>query len=363
MLYPETIARRSQDTEVQEALEPHLEIRDAPGERVTTTARTVLPHRLVPRLLVPRAPWHSVLGRRVVVPDGPDTIETYLSDVLSQPIHVVVHVRPARRANRKPVLEAHGPGGLVGYVKVGDSDKARDLVRHEAEVLRMLTTRPLKVVVPPTVQHQGVWRGLDVLVVSPLPVTSRRVPMDLLNTAVAEIAALGRGRMITNPVWQGERAWAGTSARSRIAFSQVETRSAEPVHDHAGVCTGACAGGAAWGWHGDLAPWNVSAAADGRLLVWDWERFGSGVPFGFDALHYFFHRALRRMKPATAAHACLAQSGRVLEPFGLSTAEARRTAAHYLITIADRHHRDGHEPLGPSSRWLNPVVDHLEGLL
>ncbi|WP_370021386.1 hypothetical protein [Planotetraspora sp. GP83] len=361
MLYPETIAHRPQDAdveearEVEEAGEPHVETRDASGDGVATSARTVLPHRLVPRLLVPRAPWHSVLGRRVVVADGPDTIETYLSDVLGQRIHVVVHVRPARRANRKPILEAHGPAGLVGYVKVGDSDRARDLVQHEAEVLRMLAARPLKVVVPPTVLHQGVWRGLDVLVVSPLPVTSRRVPMDLLNTAVAEIAALGRGRMITNPVWQGERAWAGTYARSRMTFTQVKAVTAEPVHDHAE--------NAAWGWHGDLAPWNVSASADGRLLVWDWERFGSGVPFGFDALHYFFHRALRRMRPATAAHACLAQSGRVLEPFGLSTAEARRTAAHYLITIADRHHRDGHEPLGPSSRWLNPVVDHLEGLL
>ncbi|GAA0383556.1 hypothetical protein Acor_82530 [Acrocarpospora corrugata] len=272
------------------------------------SARTLLPHRLVPRRLVPRAHWH--VGGRVLVGDGPDTIETYLTEVLGQRVHTVLHVRPARRANRKPILEAYGAGGLVGFVKVGDSARARELVRHEAATLRSLTERPLKVVVPPTVLHFGEWRELDVLVLSPLPVTGRKVRPALLAAAVTEIAAL----------------------------------------DPAGA------------WHGDFSPWNMAAAGDGRLLVWDWERFGAGVPLGFDALHHFFQSALRRMRPAPAAHACVARAGRTLEPFGLSFAEARLTAAHYLITQADRHRRDGHEPLGPASTWLNPVLDQLEVL-
>jgi hypothetical protein len=106
----------------------------------------------------------------------------------------------------------------------------------------------------------------------------------------------------------------------------------------------------------------MAAARDGRLLVWDWERFGTGVPLGFDALHHFFQRALRRMPPRHAAEACLAQAPRTLEPFAVSAAPARHTAAHYLITLADRYERDGHRPLGPPSEWLNPLVDHLEVL-
>ncbi|MEW9529030.1 hypothetical protein [Microbispora sp. NPDC049125] len=289
------------------------------------SARTVLPHRLVPRRLVPRARWHAALGRRVLVGAGPDTIETYLSEVLGRRVLTVVHVRPALRANRKPVLEAHDASGLLGFVKIGDSERARELVRHEAGVLRMLGDHALKAVVSPAVLHHGVWRGLEVLLLSPLPITSRRIPASLLSAAVREIAGLppdgGRG---SGP--GGERS-------------------------------------EGWRWHGDLAPWNIAAGADGRLLVWDWERFAGGVPLGFDALHHFFHRSLRRMPPPVAARACLANAGRVLEPFAISTGQARRTAAHYLITIADRHHRDGHEPLGPPSGWLSPVVDSLECLL
>ncbi|WP_327047979.1 hypothetical protein OG320_08920 [Microbispora sp. NBC_01189] len=309
--------------EVLEELFPAGGERD--GDRPAgVTARTVLPHRLVPRRVVPRAWWHAALGRGLRAGGAPGTIETHLSEVLGRRVRVVVHVRPARRANRKPVLEAYDSSGLVAFVKIGASEQARALVRHEGEVLRGLADRALKVVAPPTVLHHGVWRGLEVLALSPLPVTTRpfttrpftsnRVSAGLLASAVQEIAALG---------------------------------------PHTGTAA----------WHGDFTAWNTAAGPDGRLLVWDWERFAVGVPVGFDALHHFFHRALRRMPPPVAARACLAQAGRVLEPFGADSAGARRTAAHYLITLAERHRRDGHEPLGSPATWLNPAIDHLECLL
>ncbi|MFC7647666.1 hypothetical protein ACFQX6_49610 [Streptosporangium lutulentum] len=87
------------------------------------------------------------------------------------------------------------------------------------------------------------------------------------------------------------------------------------------------------------------------------------MPLGFDAVHHFFQRALRRTDPAAAAMACLAQALPILAPFGASAAEARLTAIRYLITLADRHAADGHEPLGPPARWLNPVVDYQEVLV
>ncbi|GAA0987345.1 hypothetical protein GCM10009555_066470 [Acrocarpospora macrocephala] len=286
-----------------------------------TSVRTLLPHRLVPRRLVPRARWH--VGGRVLVGDGPDTIETHLSEVLGQRVHTELHVRPARRVNRKPILEAYGVGGLVGFVKIGDTAGARELVRHEVETLRMLAERPLKVVVPPGVLHFGSWRELDVLVLTPLPVTGRSAP---------SLLPLGGQRRRVRP--------------ELLAAAVAEIAGLDP----------------AGAWHGDFSPWNVAADADGRLLVWDWERFGAGVPLGFDALHHFFQGMLRRMRPGSAAQTCVARAGRILEPFGLSFAESRLTAAHYLIALADRHRRDGYEPLGPSSDWLNPVLDHLEVL-
>ncbi|MEW9554199.1 hypothetical protein [Nonomuraea sp. NPDC050783] len=271
-------------------------------------AYTVLPHAAVPRRLAPRRWWH--VGSPVVVP-GEGSIAAYLGEVLGRPVETVLHVRPARRANRKPVLEARADGRAVAFVKVGDSARARALVAAEAAALRRLAGLGLRTVVAPTVLHLGEWRGLAVLVLSALPVRRRsRAPRPLLLAAIAEIAATGDGR--------------------------------------------------AAAWHGDLAPWNVCPAPDGRLLVWDWERYEIGVPAGFDALHHLFHRALRRMRPAAAARACVAGAPRELAPLGLTAAVARQTALRYLIALADRHAADGHEPLGPPHTWLNPAVDHEE---
>ncbi|GHE41017.1 hypothetical protein GCM10017673_49150 [Streptosporangium violaceochromogenes] len=271
---------------------------------------SLLPHPLLPRRLAPRAWWHP--GGKVMLPSGPDTIETHLGEVLGTPVRVVLHVRPAGRANRKPVLEARAADGPVAFVKIGDTDRARALVAHEARTLDLLAATPLKSVVPPVVLHHGSWRGLSVLALTPLPVRRGPVPPALLTEAIGEI--------------------------SRIS-------------EHG------------FAWHGDLSPWNIAHGADGRLLVWDWERFATGVPLGFDAVHHFFQRALRRTTPITAARACVARSLAILAPFGLSAAEARLTAIRYLITLADRHAADGHTPLGPPERWLNPVVDFQESLL
>ncbi|GIH99090.1 hypothetical protein [Planobispora takensis] len=285
-----------------------------PGE---SRPYSLLPHPLLPRRLAPRAWWHPC--GKVMVPSGRDTVETYLSEALGVPIRAVLHVRPARRVNRKPILEAHGPDGLVAFAKIGDTARTRELVANEARTLDMLAGAPLKTVVPPVVLHHGSWHGLSVLALSPLPVPDRArlrgrrgaVPADLLTEAIREISAVS-----------GDR----------------------------------------FAWHGDLCPWNIARGPDGRLLVWDWERFAVGVPLGFDALHHFFQRALRRMKPAVAARACLAQALPILAPFGLSAAEARLTAVHYLIVLAERHAADGHEPLGPPAQWLSPVVDGQEVL-
>lgn len=270
-------------------------------------AYTLLPHAAVPRRLAPRRWWH--VGSRMVVPvEG--SVAAHLGEVFRRPVETVLHVRPALRANRKPVLEVRSDGRLLAFVKVGDTARARELVAAEAAALRRLAGLSLRTVTTPTVLHHGDWRGLSVLALSPLPVRrAGQVPRTLLLDAVAEIAATGGDR----PAW-----------------------------------------------HGDLAPWNICRSPDGRLLVWDWERYEVGVPYGFDALHHFFQRALRRMAPPAAARACVAGAAGVLAPLGLPAATARRTAARYLVTLARRHAADGHAPLGPPESWLDPAVDHEE---
>lgn len=268
-------------------------------------AYTVLPHAALPRRLAPRRWWH--LWSKVVLP-AEGSVAAHLSEVFGRPVETVLHVRPAQRANRKPILEARCGGRRLAFVKIGDTARTRELITAEASALRRLAGLPLATVAPPAVLYHGDWRGLAVLALSPLPVRRRRVPRPLLLDAIKEIAGTG----------------------------------------------GRCAA-----WHGDLAPWNMCPAPDGRLFVWDWERYEIGVPYGFDAVHHLFQRALRRMNPRAAARSCVDRAAGELAPLGLSAVVARQTVLSYLLTLADRHAADGLWPLGPPETWLDPVVDRM----
>ncbi|WP_214415890.1 hypothetical protein [Sphaerisporangium fuscum] len=316
----------------------------------------LLPGRFVPRRLAPRSHW--LPGRRLL-PQGPDTIDGHLSEVFGERVRATAHVRPARRANRKPVLEVHGARGeLLAFVKIGDTERAQALVRHESATLQTLAAAHLDVVVAPTVLHHGTWNGLEVLALSPLPARRRRISPAVLNEAIKEISALA-----PTPARATLPAHATAPAHARVPAQRTAPDERPSRPGIAGGPSPAKAGaGDGHAWHGDFSPWNMAAAPGGRLLVWDWERFATGVPLGFDALHHFLQRCLRRMRPRVAAEACLAQAVPTLAPFGLSAAEARHTAIRYLIALADRYDNDGHHPLGPVSEWLNPLVDHQEVL-
>ena len=82
-------------------------------------------------------------------------------------------------------------------------------------------------------------------------------------------------------------------------------------------------------WHGDWGPWNLRATAD-RLLVWDWERSGDGVPLGFDLLHFGYQTAFQglRQPPAEAAARSLRRAAPLLAELG-----QREEVGELLLTL------------------------------
>jgi hypothetical protein len=114
-------------------------------------------------------------------------------------------------------------------------------------------------------------------------------------------------------------------------------------------------------WHGDWSPWNMASISRG-LLVWDWERFTTGVPQGFDALHYWLQTELkmRHCDPADAAARCIQQAPRLLSPFHVDATTARITAILYLADLATRYlvdrQAEAGSPLGAPGTWLLPVI-------
>jgi hypothetical protein len=306
------------------------------------------------------------LGGRLRVSAGPGTgspgpgtgtIEAYLHSVLGYEVLISTHLGAAR-ANRKPVLQLLTPRGeTAGFAKVSVNPLTRDLIRAEHAALDTLAAGNLRELTVPRVLHHGQWQGREVLVMNALPVWRRRKALrpGQLTAAMTELTAVG-GRS------RGPLAGCDYLARLR---SRLEASQAGP--DRAAVSdaldTLAAAGpelgfGA---WHGDWTGWNMASTADG-LLVWDWERFATGVPVGFDFLHYRLQSDVvrRRRPPAEAADACVRDAVACLAPFGVPAGEAQLVAILYLAELSARYLADRQAEagarLGRPGTWLIPAI-------
>ena len=296
---------------------------------------------------------------QVSVPSGAQTIESRLSELLGQPVLVSVHLGAAR-ANRKPVLQLlTAAGETLGFAKVGINPLTASLVRAERAALERLDAAGLRQLHAPRVLGSDRWNDLEILVLSPLPVWQRRTPPQpgALQRAMTEIAAVAGVRECK---LAGSDYWQHLTARLEAAGGGTEhsaLRSALADLESVAGSTTLRFGS----WHGDWTPWNMASTAQG-LLVWDWERFTTPAPAGFDALHCWLQAEVvgNRREPAGAANACVQRAPALLEPFGVARQEARLTALLYLADLSVRYLADRQEQagaaLGAPRRWLLPAL-------
>ncbi len=311
----------------------------------------------------------DVLPQRITIGrsgEGPDAdVVSYLCKVLDQDVVVSLRIGPPR-ANRKPVLELLGPdGGLLGFAKVGITDLTRDLVRAEADALGVLEAAGLTRLEAPRLLHHGQWREHEVLVQAPLRGSGRAVTPAALTSAMAELATAAGVTIV--PVGQSGY-WRGL--RSRLEACGDREPAEALLRVMADMQASAEVTSLAFGsWHGDWTPWNM-AFSGGRVLVWDWERFESGVPIGYDALHYQLQGAVERSNGAgalAAAEAALFTAPMRLGSLGVRPGSAVFVAALYLLEIAARYTCDGAAEagarLGDVSSWLLPPLSRYAARL
>ena len=357
-----------------------------------STSLTIVPHNARPRLLVPscnavaagrallrfsaaispqQAAARTVLSRaarfggvrvlphRIEITGGEDhSIVHYLSQVFGEPVECSLGIGNAR-ANRKPVLEVFSSSGRsVGYAKVATTSVATVHVDAEVSALRELADRALPPeIAVPRLLHVGDWSGFLVSVMTSLrpdPVSTvrlrHRVPRD-------EMSAFSRAWGSPTRPLPGSVLWADVSARcSALESSPARGRlhdameKVEKLSDDRALMMGA--------WHGDWTPWNM-ARSDGRVLLWDWERFATGVPAGMDLLHYGVNAA------AGGAVRTMKDVHRGLTAVGASTrydgSAASLVVGAYLTTVATRYREAVDQEGGPLLRGKADVMlDALE---
>jgi hypothetical protein len=209
-----------------------------------------------------------------------DDVEIRLSELLGQAVTVGLYVGTAR-VNRKPVLHAvNDDGRTLAFVKVGHTEAARNLVRNEAATLAALAERSLSTVVLPQVLAHVEWNNYDLLVLSPLH--GRALPPRPNNapyTAMRELAAVhGLAQTRIGESGLVKRLAGVPNALNTKAADRYAAALARLEAGDASVTVGA--------WHGDWQPFNMARVDRERIALWDWERFATDVPVGFDALHY-----------------------------------------------------------------------------
>jgi hypothetical protein len=304
------------------------------------------------------------IGDRLTVdsPAGAQTVTGYLSALLGQPVGISMHLGAAR-ANRKPVLQLLTPAGdTIGFAKIGVSPLTTGLVQAERATLGTLAASGQQLMRLPTVLGGGSWNGLEVLVLSPLPVWLKRKPLrpGQLGQALAELAGVSG---LTSSVLAASGYWNGLIGRLEQADDSADlTRLSELAARLSAAPSASGLSLTFGGWHGDLTPWNL-AHTSGGLLVWDWERYGASVPLGFDALHYWLQSRVARQRedPAQAARQCVQRAPELLKPFGVPAEAARLTALAYLAELSVRYLVDRQEAagarLGAPGRWLLPALE------
>jgi hypothetical protein len=298
-------------------------------------------------------------------PPESDHLARRLSEILSEEdLRLTLAVGPAR-ANRKPVIQVTDrAANQLAFVKVGHNPLTRALVDREAEVLPRLQTA-LPDVHTPSVLAAFEWQDCRVLVQSPLDIPTRRLPEPQhtvrFESVVNDIAAVGG---LTSVPWERHphrdrlldalasfpRTDADVSGRVRRILDQVPSGLV--------ILTGS--------WHGDLNGGNFALTHD-RTLVWDWERFESGAPFGFDLLHHALHRdiTVRHVAPADAVAHLLRRAPDMMQRLGGSASTAPWVTRLYLMTLALRYAGDAQTTPGADlaqvQDWLLPVVESCSG--
>jgi hypothetical protein len=240
-------------------------------------------------------------------------------------------IGPAR-VNRKPVLQLFGPQGRpVGFAKLGDSPTSRADVSAEAAALETLGSRSFRSLRVPRLLHLSEWEGMVVLVQEHLAVG----PGAALRGGVPPVEAMGElADAFEEPATEMPqlRWWDTCRVRAGRARDARAVRRFESALD--ALADGFGAPVRVGAWHGDWTPWNMAPGPTGISLVWDWERFETGVPRGLDHLHHAVNSATlaRGGTPEVMREALVAVCG---DPSGRS--ERYAVAAAYLVAITARY--------------------------
>ncbi len=240
-----------------------------------------------------RARTNAAFPDRITVEESQDSLRHYLGEVFGETVDFSLGLGTAR-ANRKPVLQVFDARGRsLAFVKVGDNPVTDTLVRTEAASLQRLGKSTLpRLLEVPRFLHLGRWEDASVLAMTAVETSFWQRPSRQFSVPVEAMSWL-HGAFA-----DGDRPLAEMPLRDKLVDAQSSLNPSEErerLGEALGVLLERSTGRSlpVGAWHGDWTPWNMSRRR-GRLQLWDWERFETGVPLGLDRCHYAVNAVCRR---------------------------------------------------------------------
>jgi hypothetical protein len=242
---------------------------------------------------------------------------------------------------RKPVTQLLSPEGRpIGFAKIGWNEVTRLGLGREAEALRALSDGG-RGLLAPTLRHRGPWRAHELLITDPLPPDVRRFgpgppPADVTRE-VAELRPPVAAALAASEAWAAVRARANAPAAAEVVGRHGLSRilpafldAVERRHGGTELRFGF--------WHGDWSPWNLGHTGD-RVVAWDWEYAGAGVPVGMDLPHFHFQVAFvgERRRPSEGFDRARARSSSALRELGLTSGAIEATCAFHVAELTLRY--------------------------
>lgn len=305
-----------------------LATQETTGARQVATRLLTWAHRVG---LTSRVP----LGRLRVQPSDGDSLVTQVSARLGEDVTVAIRLGSWDHARSLTLRGFAWDGSTRAFGKVGLDGVGCDAVRAEKAGLARVAELDVPGIAHPEVLHHFEWRGLEVLLVSPLVASTadgkrRDMPLDAMRQLAnasghrqGELPASGWLRSVRHRTAEVSDPRLRAQLASVLAQLEDASRGVElPL---------GC-------WHGDWTPWNMTR--DGpRVMLWDWEHFAEDVPVGFDPVHYLAQRLRQTTGTGPSEErAWLAQSADVLR-LGLGLGETQRDVllAAYLLEVNLRY--------------------------
>lgn len=289
-------------------------------------------------------------SRRLGIEHRGSLIE-HVASTLGHPTLSGIVLCGPQRANQKPVIQLHDRRGRTfGYVKVAWNGLTRRLLQDECAALTHLGAIPDKGFSVPPVLATGTYGDADWLALGPIAV-DRRVRPDLRQVDTVA-GAIER----TWTSWEGRTADADYVARlADTATGLAQGKGAverliERRSDHT-IRLGAS--------HGDFVPWNMLSGSP-EPAVWDWERYRTAAPIGFDRLHLRAQIGLHRERAPLPD--VLRRLGRELDDVLPDLPEPQRQAQFdwYVADLLCRYERDVEDHLTRLTKLVTDLSDFMK---